>query len=168
MEFSDGGTYFLYSAPHSLYARRARSSLIERRIPCDVRSVPHRSFTEIKPIATLPTIPTLVTPNGEVIRDGAAIIDYFESTLGRLFRPVSPLQDIVSSLFDVIGSEGLRRPAMHYRWNFPEENDDVLRYHLLSLFRPAYHDRAQKTMSVMEMLRNTTKMRGVNENNKDL
>ncbi len=168
MECSDGGTYFLYSAPHSLYAGRARSYLIKRCIPFEERSITHSSFTEIKPIAKLPTIPTLVTPNGEVIRDGAAIIDYFESTLGRLFRPVSPLQDIVSSLFDVIGSEGLRRPAMHYRWNFPEENDDFLRYHLLSLFRPDYPDREQKTISVMEMLRTTTKMRGVNANTKDL
>ena len=168
MECSDSGTYFLYSAPHSLYAGRARAYLIKRRIPFEERSVTHSSFTEIKPIAKLPTIPILVTPNGEVIRDGAAIIDYFESTLGRLFRPVSPLQEIISSLFDVIGSEGLRRPAMHYRWNFPEENDDFLRYHLLSLFRPDYPDREQKTISVMEMLRTTTKMRGVNANTKDL
>lgn len=168
MECSDSGTYFLYSAPHSLYAGRARAYLIKRRIPFEERSVTHSSFTEIKPIAKLPTIPTLVTPNGEVIRDGAAIIDYFESTLGRLFRPVSPLQDIVSSLFDVIGSEGLRRPAMHYRWNFPEDNDDFLRYHFFSLFRPSYPDREQKTISVMEMLRTTTKMRGVTTNTKDL
>ena len=168
MECSDGGTYFLYSAPHSLYAGRARSYLIKRCIPFEERSITHSSFTEIKPIAKLPTIPTLVTPNGEVIRDGAAIIDYFESTLGRLFRPVSPLQDIVSSLFDVIGSEGLRRPAMHYRWNFPEDNDDFLRYHFFSLFRPSYPDREQKTISVMEMLRTTTKMRGVTTNTKDL
>lgn len=168
MECSDGGTYFLYSAPHSLYSGRARAYLIKRCIPFEERSITHSSFTEIKPIAKLPTIPILVTPNGEVIRDGAAIIDYFESTLGRLFRPVSPLQDIISSLFDVIGSEGLRRPAMHYRWNFPEDNDDFLRYHLLSLFRPDYPDREQKTISVMEMLRTTTKMRGVNANTKDL
>ena len=168
MECSDSGTYFLYSAPHSLYAGRARAYLIKRRIPFEERSVTHSSFTEIKPIAKLPTIPTLVTPNGEVIRDGAAIIDYFESTLGRLFRPVSPLQDIVSSLFDVIGSEGLRRTAMHYRWNFPEDNDDFLRYHFFSLFRPSYPDREQKTISVMEMLRTTTKMRGVTTNTKDL
>ena len=113
MECSDGGTYILYSAPHSLYAGRARAYLIKRCIPFEERSIGHSSFTEIKPIAKLPTIPTLVTPNGEVIRDGAAIIDHFESTFGRLFRPISPLQDMVSSLFDVIGSEGLRRPAMH-------------------------------------------------------
>ena len=88
--------------------------------------------------------------------------------MGRLFRPVITLQDIVSSLFDVIGSEGLRRPAMQYRWNFPEDNDDFLRYHFFSLFRPSYPDREQKTISVMEMLRTTTKMRGVTTNTKDL
>ena len=168
MECSDGGTYILYSAPHSLYAGRARAYLIKRCIPFEERSVGHSSFTEIKPIGKLPTIPTLVTPNGEVIRDGAAIIDHFESTFGRLFRPISPLQDMVSSLFDVIGSEGLRRPAMHYRWNFPEDNDEFLHYHFFSLFRPDTPDREQKTISVMEMLRTTTKMRGVTGDTKDL
>ena len=168
MECSDGGTYILYSAPHSLYAGRARAYLIKRCIPFEERSVGHSSFTEIKPIGKLPTIPTLVTPNAEVIRDGAAIIDHFESTFGRLFRPISPLQDMVSSLFDVIGSEGLRRPAMHYRWNFPEDNDEFLHYHFFSLFRPDTPDREQKTISVMEMLRTTTKMRGVTGDTKDL
>ena len=168
MDCSDDGTYVLYSAPHSLYSGRARAYLIKRSIPFEERYITHSSFNEIKTIAKLPTIPILVTPTGEVIRDGAAIIDYFECTLGRLFRPVSPLQDIISSLFDVIGSEGLRRPAMHYRWNFPEDNDDFLFYHFFSLFRPDYPDRGQKTISVMEMLRSTTKMRGVTEKTKDL
>ena len=168
MECSDGGTYILYSAPHSLYAGRARAYLIKRCIPFEERSVGHSSFTEIKPIGKLPTIPTLVTPNGEIIRDGAAIIDHFESTFGHLFRPISPLQDMVSALFDVIGSEGLRRPAMHYRWNFPEDNDEFLHYHFFSLFRPDTPDREQKTISVMEMLRTTTKMRGVTGDTKDL
>ena len=168
MDCCDDGKYILYSTPHSLYSGRARAYLIKRSIPFEERYITHSSFTEIKPIAKLPTIPILVTPTGEVIRDGAAIIDYFESTLGRLFRPVSPLQDIISSLFDVIGSEGLRRPAMHYRWNFPEDNDDFLFYHFFSLFRPDFPDREQKTISVMEMLRSTTKMRGVTEKTKDL
>ena len=105
MDCSDGDKYLLYSGPHSLYAGRARAYLIKRCIPFEERSVTHSSFAEIKPIAKLPTIPILVTPNGEVIRDGAAIIDYFESTWGRLFRPINPLQNIISSLFDVIGSE---------------------------------------------------------------
>ena len=164
----DDGKYILYSTPHSLYSGRARAYLIKRSIPFEERYITYSSFTEIKPIAKLTTIPILVTPTGEVIRDGAAIIDYFESTLGRLFLPVSPLQDIISSLFDVIGSEGLRRPAMHYRWNFPEDNDDFLYYHFFSLFRPDHPNREQKTISVMEMLRTTTKMRGVTANTKDL
>ena len=168
MDCCDDGTHILYSAPHSLYSGRARAYLIKRSIPFEERYITHSSFTEIKPIAKLPTIPILVTPTGEVIRDGAAIIDYFESTLGRLFRPVSPLQDIISSLFDVIGSEGLRRPAMHYRWNFPEENDDFLYYHFFSLLRSDYPDREGKTIFVMEMLRTTTKMRGVTGDTKEL
>jgi hypothetical protein len=34
---------------------------------------------------------------------------------------------------DVIGMEGLLRPAMHYRWSFPEENQAFLHHHFASI-----------------------------------
>lgn len=42
-----------------------------------------------------------------------AIIEYFEAADGRLCRPQTPRNKIVSALFDVIGTDGLLRPAMH-------------------------------------------------------
>jgi hypothetical protein len=50
-----------------------------------------------------------------------------------LERLAQARQRIVSRLVDVIGMEGLLRPAMHYRWSFPEENHDFLRFHFASL-----------------------------------
>ena len=45
----------------------------------------HESFkATCCPKQKLPTIPTLVTPTGEVIRDGAAIIEHFEAKPGDL------------------------------------------------------------------------------------
>lgn len=74
--------------------------------------------------------------DGTVIRDGAAIIDHFEATSGDAFSPKSPKQRILSRLFDVIGAEGLLRPAMHYRWSFPEENREFVKFHFESIMPP--------------------------------
>ena len=62
------GDYTLYALPHSLYSGRARSYLIKRGITFRELSTGHESFkNEVLPKAQLPTIPTLVTPHGEVI-----------------------------------------------------------------------------------------------------
>ena len=73
----------LYAITHSLYSGRARSYLIKQGIAFRELSTGHESFkAEVLPQGKLPTIPTLVTPQGEVIRDGAAIIEHFEAANG--------------------------------------------------------------------------------------
>ena len=92
--------YILYAMTHSLYSGRARSYLIKHQIPFQELSTGHESFkAEVLPKGKLPTIPTLVTPEGEVIRDGAAIIEHFEAAHGRPSRPAGPKQRIISALF---------------------------------------------------------------------
>ena len=162
------GSYILYSAPHSLYAGRARAYLIKKGIPFEERSAGHDDFKRAAALGKLPTIPILVTPLGEVIRDGAAIVEHFESTSGHPCSPSGPLQNLLSILFDVIGAEGLRRPAMHYRWNYPEDNDEFLRQHFFLLFPPDTPDREKKTESAMVKLRSVTELRGVNEDTREL
>ena len=83
-------THTLYAITHSLYSGRARSYLIKHQIPFRELSTGHESFkAEVLPKGRLPTIPTLVTPEGEVIRDGAAIIEHFEAINGRPCRPAA-------------------------------------------------------------------------------
>ena len=85
--------HIFYAMPHSLYSGRARSYLIKNRIPFEERSTVHESFkAEVLPKGKLPTIPTLVTPEGEVIRDGAAIIEHFEVANGRPCQPTGARQ----------------------------------------------------------------------------
>ncbi len=96
-------------------------------------------------------MPTLELPNGEVIRDGVAIIDHFENQSNHTFSPQSPRQRIINRLFDVIGAEGLLRPAMHYRWNFPEQNLEFLRFHFQTAMPrgPGREKKADKSMNNM-------------------
>ena len=161
-------THTLYAITHSLYSGRARSYLIKRGIPFQELSTGHESFkADVLPKGRLPTIPTLVTPGGEVIRDGAAIIEHFEAANGRPCAPPGPRQQIVSALFDVIGTDGLLRPAMHYRWNFPGENLDFVRYHFLYSQRDV-PQREEKTEAMMGRMRHAAVFFGVTDQTRDL
>jgi glutathione S-transferase len=155
--------YRLYAITHSLYSGRARSYLIKHQIPFKEYSTWHESFkAEVLPKGKLPTIPTLVTPQGEVIRDGAAIIEHFEASTGRPCRPSGPRQRVISALFDVIGTDGLLRPAMHYRWNFPDDNLPFVRYHFLHSQRDTV-ERANKTEAMMNRMRHAATIFGVTQ-----
>ena len=156
-------THRLYAITHSLYSGRARSYLIKHQIPFQELSTGHESFkAEVLPKGKLATIPTLVTPEGEVIRDGAAIIEHFEAANGRPSLPAGPKQRIISALFDVIGTDGLLRPAMHYRWNFPEDNLAFVRYHFLHSQRDT-PERSEKTEAMMNRMRHAAMIFGVTE-----
>jgi glutathione S-transferase len=158
----------LYAITHSLYSGRARSYLIKNGIPFRELSTGHESFkADILPKGKLPTIPTLLTPQGEVIRDGAAIIEHFEAANGRPCQPRTARQQIVSALFDVIGTDGLLRPAMHYRWNFPEDNLGFVRYHFFHSQRDM-PQREDKTEHMMNRMRHVAQVWGVNDDTKAL
>jgi glutathione S-transferase len=158
----------LYAITHSLYSGRARAYLIKQRISFRELSTGHESFkAEVLAQGKLPTIPTLVTPEGQVIRDGAAIIEHFEAANGRPCRPRGPRQQIVSALFDVIGTDGLLRPAMHYRWNFPEENQSFVQYHFLHSQRDV-PQRQEKTEHMMGKMRYAAQIFGVTDASREL
>ena len=158
----DGGLYAVCAAPLPVLGR-ARSYLIKQGITFRELSTGHESFkNEVLPKAQLPTIPTLVTPDGEVIRDGAAIIAHFEEPRGWPSLPGTPRQRTLSLLFDVIGTDGLLRPAMHYRWNFPDDNLAFVRRHFLHAQRDA-PEREAKTDHMMDRMRHAARIFGVTE-----
>ena len=156
----NSNTHRLYGITHSLYTGRARSYLIKSGIPFCELSSGHESFkAEVLPESKLATIPVLVTPEGEVIRDGGAIIEHFEKANSRPFQPSGPKQQIVSTLFDLVGTSGMLRPAMHYRWNFPQENHDFLSFHFAALM-PRSSEREQKAEKNMDRMRTACQMFG--------
>ena len=154
----------LYGVPHSLYTGRARSYLIKAGIPFRERppSVPHYQSEVIPKAGGKLGLPTIEFPDGRVIRDGASIIDFFEGESGESFSPSTPKQRFFSRLFDAIGAEGLLRPAMHYRWNFEEENLDYLVFHFEMLMPPG---EAGKVMArkAADKMRGAMRAFGVNE-----
>lgn len=125
--------HILYGAPISLYTGKARSYLRTQGIDFVERSPGTTRYLEhIVPTVGRWIIPCLETPDGTVIQDGADIIDHFEHGAGRPHRrfsvyPDEPTLLAISHLFELFGGEGLLRPAMHYRWNFDDQNLEFLR-----------------------------------------
>ena len=66
-------------------------------------------------------IPQVECPDGSWLVDTTPIIAHFETTLSEpRLEPADPAARFVSLLIEDFGDEWLWRPAMHYRWSYPE------------------------------------------------
>ncbi len=124
----------LYGVPISLYTGRARSYLIKAGLAYEEKTHTSKHFFDnvLPKAGGRRSMPTIEFEDGRVIRDSVAIVDHFEADRGNPHTPTTPRQRIVSRLIDAIASEGLLRPAMHYRWNFPEQ-DGYIRFHFRAM-----------------------------------
>lgn len=157
----------LYGAPQSLYTGKTRCYFIKNGLAYDEILPTTEEYTNnVLPKAHVWMLPTVVTAEGEVIRDNAAIIKHYEELAGNPASPTTPRQSIISRLLDVIGAEGLLRPAMHYRWNFPE-NVPLLSYHFQSLI-PAGLDKEKYASRQMDRMRQAGRSFGVAEDRFEL
>lgn len=138
--------YTLYGAPVSLYTGKARSYLRTQGIDfVEVAPASDRYLQHVVPTVGRWIIPCLETPDGEIVQDGADIIDHFENGAGQDLRrfsayPESPVLLAISHVFELFGGEGLLRPAMHYRWNFDEQNLAFLSSEFALLVPGVSHD----------------------------
>ncbi|HTU78270.1 MAG TPA: glutathione S-transferase family protein [Solirubrobacteraceae bacterium] len=112
--------------PASLYSAKARSYLRKQRIAHLERPPGDPRYqAEVMPATRRWIIPVLQTPEGALVQDTVDIIDYLEQAEvapERSAYPQTPVQLAVAHLLELFGGEGLLRPAMHYRWNFDEDN----------------------------------------------
>lgn len=154
----------LYGSPLSLFTGKARSYLIKAGISYreTLPNTPHFKTQVLPKMGGRQSIPAIEISDGLVIRDGAAIIDHFEAKSNHTFSPSTPKQKILSLLFDVIGCEGLLRPAMHYRWNFPEQNLSFIQFHF-ETFVPNGLDKKEMAMKRMNQMRGAGRAFGVYE-----
>ncbi len=119
------GHYILWGLPHSLYAGKARSYLIKKRVPYqELMASDPRFMGEIVPQIGHMVIPVLETPAGELIQDTTDIIDHIEARHGEVvLEPEGPVQRVVAHLLDAFGSNYLLPIAMHYRWSYRAEQE---------------------------------------------
>ena len=111
----------LYAMRSSLYSAKARSYLIKQRINYIERPPGDPRFpAEVVPEIGRWIIPVLQTADGQLIQDTCDIIDHFDAEMPpeRSAKPPAGVQNVVTRVLEMFGSEGLMRPALHYRWNF--------------------------------------------------
>ncbi|WP_337660911.1 glutathione S-transferase N-terminal domain-containing protein [Erythrobacter sp. Alg231-14] len=123
-------TYTLYGMAGSLYTARARSYMRTHSVPfSEVKAGSEEFVGKVVPQIGRWIIPVIKTPDDAIIQDGAEIIDHLDGA-GFSKNPIYPTDPkllLIAHLFELFGSHGLLRPAMHYRWNFDEVNLPFLR-----------------------------------------
>jgi len=128
----------LFGAPVGLYTGKICCYLRKQGIPYIERLPSDRTFQrEILPAIGRFMNPVIRTAEGEIVQDTADIIDFLERT-GRAkvsSYPAAPRQKLVALALDLLGGEGLTRPAMHYRWSYRAENEVFLRHEFGLAFR---------------------------------
>ena len=157
----------LYAVPFSLYSAKARSYLLKNHVPFTEVSqgTPHYAEKILPKIGRM-IIPVLELSDGTIIQDGAAIIDHFETQGNMPCRalPATPRHKVVSQIFSLFGGEGLLRPAMHYRWNFPDTNQPFLSDQFATFILPLMEGDARTELTNKVMGRMQTAARGFGAN----
>ncbi|UTW55775.1 glutathione S-transferase family protein [Kordiimonas sp. SCSIO 12610] len=141
--------YIMYGCPPSLYSGKLRCYLRKKALPFQERLPSHPEFfTRMVPAVGRMVMPILDAHDGAIYQDTTEIIDALEERHpDRPAIPASPKQKAVAHLFELFGDEGLLRPAMHYRWNFPEENDDFISLEFGRFMNPVADDTLAKELA---------------------
>ena len=114
----------MYGAEFSLYSGKLRSYLRKKGIEfTEIQPwlMTYRKF--IVPRTGVRYIPVLQTPEDEVWQDTTVIIDHMEQRFPQPpVYPPTPRRKLAALILELFGDEWLLLPAMHYRWNYPEDN----------------------------------------------
>jgi glutathione S-transferase len=119
----DRDTYFrFYAAEISYFSGKIRPALRAKRLPfVEILPTPEVYREVILPRTGLGFIPIVITPEDEAIQDTSVILDALEARFpDPPLYPTSPVQRVVSYLWELFCDEFMILPALHYRWSFPE------------------------------------------------
>ncbi len=114
----------LWGAPGSLYSGKTRSYLVKKGIDFQEVFPSHPRFqAEILPLIEYFVVPVVELMDGTLIQDSTDTIVHFEQEVREpALIPETPVQKAVAWLMGFFGSEMLLTAAMHYRWNYLDEN----------------------------------------------
>jgi glutathione S-transferase len=116
------GTVMLYGAPASYYTGKVRSYLRKNAIPFEERFPSHPHYREaIYPAVQNHRIPAVEFSDGAKVQDSTLILDECERRFPAVPRPEGALR-VVELFVEAYADRALIKAAMHYRWNFPDDN----------------------------------------------
>ena len=168
----------LVGCEHSYFTAKARAYLLWSGLPFkEVQSTNDVYRQIILPKVGWPVIPILIDENNTsavvYIQDTSDIIDYCEFTYSDFINkkslpPISCVkQRIASFCLEALADLWLMIPAMHYRWNYPENRHFITHEWVRAmdpLVKPTYFDDACKRASKsMSKFANSLPILGVND-----
>ena len=112
----------LLGAEVSYYSAKVRAYLRYKAIPFEEVTASRDVYRDvIVPRTGVRFIPVLISDDDVAVQDSSEIIGFLERRYPQpAIVPSAPLQHLVALLFELYGDEWLLLPAMHYRWNVPE------------------------------------------------
>jgi len=121
-------SYKMYGAEFSYYSGKTRSYLRKKGLPFEeIQASAWIYLRFIVPRTGVRFIPVVQTPDDKVYQDTTVIIDELERRHPEhSVCPQTPKQKLVSLLLELYADEWLVLPAMHYRWNYMEQNADFV------------------------------------------
>ncbi len=119
------GRLTLWGMDASLYTAKVLSYCFVNSVPFDLKSAQTQEFERrIVPQIGRWIIPVVEWPDGTICQDSSDILHWLDGSSEHphpLLPPNAP-ELALSFALDLFASEGLLRPAMHYRWNFDDDN----------------------------------------------
>jgi glutathione S-transferase len=125
----DAKPHRLIGAEVSYYTAKVRSYLRYKQIPfVEVPATREVYRDVIVPRTGVRLIPVLISDDDVAVQDSRAIVDFLEARYPEpAIEPPGQTQQLVALLFELYADEWLLLPAMHYRWNLPENRSFAIR-----------------------------------------
>lgn len=120
--------YTIYGADLSYYTGKIRSYMRYKNLDWEEKLSTLDVYGNlIIPRVGAPIIPVLHTRDDQIIQDTTDIIDYLEARHPeQSVYPTSAKQKLVALMLECYGDEWLVIPAMHYRWNYLDQQRDFV------------------------------------------
>ena len=114
--------HWLIGAPVSYYTAKVRAYLRYKQIPFFEIPAAREVYRDvIVPRTGVRFIPVLITDQDVAVQDSAAILDHLEARYpAPRIAPQDAVGQLLAALLETYADEWLVLPAMHYRWNVPE------------------------------------------------
>ena len=146
--------YTFYGWHASYFAGKARTYLHYKQVPLAEPTL--TLWTLMGPVKRhtgAAAMPALRTPTGQWLSDSSEIIDHIEAAFPqRPVVPQTPVQRCVSYLLEAWFDEWWIPMAMHSRWSYPENYQDLFRRDVGNQLMPGF-PRLAKNMAVDHVAR---------------
>lgn len=125
---SSADGYVVHGAPISLFTRKLEAALDFYGVRFEQQRRGTRDGGELEARAGTHQIPVLVTPENWALADTTPILGVLDARFPRRRLFPTGLHGLLAHVVEEVLDEWVARVMVHYRWHYPENVRDVLRF----------------------------------------